>query len=154
MHKSMAIVTLLFLISVAPVTQAASETDPKSSPDRNYNLNQNNQGSDEEAAKPYILNVKEYGLTPEAFQKIAVKAFLKYHWKIETNEVTRLQGSYSKFGKTYKTEIRFTGDKIVIEYVPGSQSYNRKWLGSLANNVKNEVRAFRREAEAQRYLKK
>lgn len=154
MHQSIAILAGLLLISISPVTQSANETDSKVSSERNYNLNENNQGSDEEAAKPYNLSVKDYGLTPDAFQKIAVKAFLKYRWKIETNEGTRLQGSYSKFGKTYKAEIRFTGDKIVIEYVPGAQSYNRKWLGSLANYVKSEVRAFRREAEAQRYLKK
>lgn len=152
MHKSIVFLAGLLLISTSPAIQSADQTD--SSSERNYNLNENNQGSDEEAAKPYSLSVKDYGLTPDAFQKIAVKAFLKYRWKIETNEVTRLQGSYIKSGKTYKAEIRFTGDKIVIEYVPGAQSHNRKWLGSLANYIKSEVRAFRREAEAQRYLKK
>lgn len=153
MHKSIATLAGLLFIALSPMTQSAEQPDAKA-PERNYNLNENNQASTEEAAKPYTLNVKGYGLTPEVFQKIAVKAFLKYHWKIETNEVTRLQGSYAKFGRTYKSEIRFTGDKIVIEYVPGAQSDNRKWLRSLANYVKSEVGVFRRETETQQYLKK
>jgi len=152
MQKPINTLAILLLFSVSTAVQADTETGAKTAPDRNYNLNEENR-FDDEAAKPYILNVKNYNLTPAAFQKIAIKAFLKYRWKIEANEVTRVQGSYIKIGKTYKTEIRYTGDNIIIEYVPGAQSANRNWLRSLANYVQTEVRAYQREMEAQRYLK-
>lgn len=154
MQKFIATLAALLLISLSTAAQAQTDEEAEltKSLGRNYNLKEN-KPPEEEAAKPYILNVKNYTVEPAFFQKIAVKAFLKYRWKIETNEVTRLQGSYIKTGKTYKTEIRFTGDKIIVEYVPGFQSSNRKWLGRLANYVKTELRIQRREAEAQRYLK-
>ncbi len=155
MQKTAATLAALLLISLSPAAQAEpdKEADPKPPLGRNYNLDENNQENEEEAARPYILNVKNYTVEPAFFQKTAIKAFLKYRWKIETNEVTRVQGSYIKTGKTYKSEIRFAGDRIVVEYVPGFQSSNRKWLGRLASYVKQELRLHRRELEAQRYLK-
>jgi len=153
MQKIAATLAALLLISLSTAAQAETdeEADLAKSLGRNYNLK--DKPDEEEAAKPYILNVKNYTVEPAFFQKTAIKAFLKYRWKIETNEVTRVQGSYIKTGKTYKTEIRFAGDRIIVEYVPGFQSSNRKWLGRLANYVKRELRNHRREAEAQRYLK-
>lgn len=153
MQKFIATLATLLLISLSTAAQAQADEEAELSKSlgRNYNLKEDK--DEEVAAKPYTLIVKNYQLTPEIFQKIAVKAFLKYRWKIEANEVTRVQGSYIKIGKTYKTEIRFAGDKIIVEYVPGFQSSNRKWLGSLANYVKRELRNHRRELEAQRYLK-
>lgn len=153
MQKIAATLAALLLISLSTAAQAETdeEADLAKSLGRNYNLK--DKPDEEEAAKPYILNVKNYTVEPAFFQKTAIKAFLKYRWKIETNEVTRVQGSYTKTGKTYKSEIRFAGDRIIVEYVPGFQSSNRKWLGRLANYVKQELRIHRREAEAQRYLK-
>ena len=153
MHRFVATLSVLFVVSGIPVAQAENDGDAKKAPDRNYNLDEGAPRKNIETAKPYVLNVKNYSLTPEIFQKIAVKALLKYRWKIETNEVTRLQGSYVKSGSTYKTEIRFTGETIVIGYVPGFHDSDRKWLRSLANAVKNEASLHRREAEAQRHLK-
>lgn len=152
MQKFINSLAILLLLSVSTAAQADSETGTKPVPARNYNLKEKSR-YDEEAAKPYVLNVKNYNLPPEVFQKIAIKAFLKYRWKIETNEPTRVQGSYTKTGVTYKTEIRFTGETIIIEYLATAQSSNRKWLRSLANYVQTEVRAYQREIEAQRYLK-
>jgi len=153
MQKIAATLAALLLISLSTAAQAETdeEADLAKSLGRNYNLK--DKPDEEEAAKPYILNVKNYTVEPAFFQKTAIKAFLKYRWKIETNEVTRVQGSYIKTGKTYKSEIRFAGDRIIVEYVPGFQSSNRKWLGRLASYVKQELRLHRRELEAQRYLK-
>ena len=153
MQRFVSVLSVLFVVSGIPIVQADNDSDSKKAPDRNYNLDDGSSRKEIEPAQPYVLNVKNYSLTPDIFQKIAIKAFLKYRWKIETNEVTRLQGSYVKRSETYKTEIRFTGDTVVIGFVPGFHDSDRKWLRSLANAIKNEASLHRREAEAQRYLK-
>lgn len=70
------------------------------------------------------------------------------------NEVTRVQGSYIKSGKSYKVEIRYTGNTIVIGFVPGFHHTSNGWLRKLAKEVKQEAAAQSRDAEAQRYMNK
>lgn len=148
---------VLLIAIVSPSTQAGDtdEAATKNDSGRNYNLAGHKSVEDETvSAKPLILKSKNYNLTPDAFQKIAIKALLKSHWKIEANEATRVQGSYIKSGKTYKAEIRFTGDTIVIGFVPGFHNSGNGWLRKLAKEVKNEAVVQSREAEAQLYINK
>jgi len=147
---------VLFIVTVSPSTRAVDtdEAATKNNSGRNYNLAGPQSPDETVSAKPVILNAKNYNLTPEAFQKIAIKALLKYNWKIEANEATRVQGSYIKSGKTYKVELRYTGDTIVIGFVPGFHHSSNGWLRSLAKQVKDETAAQRRETEALRYLNK
>jgi hypothetical protein len=147
---------VLFIVTVSPSTRAidTDEAAAKNNSGRNYNLAGPQSADETVSAKPVILNSKNYILTPEAFQKIAIKALLKYHWKIEANEATRVQGSYIKSGKTYKVELRYTGDTIVVGFVPGFHHSSNGWLRSLAKQVKIEAAAMSRETEALRYLNK
>lgn len=147
---------VLFIVTVSPSTRAVDtdEAATKNDSGRNYNPAVPQSEDETVSAKPVILNSKNYILAPEAFQKIAIKALLKYNWKIEANEATRVQGSYIKSGKTYKVELRYTGDTIVIGFVPGFHHSSNGWLRSLAKQLKDEVAAQRRETEAQRYLNK
>jgi len=156
MRTLISILAVLFIATVSPSTQAADngEAATKNDTGRNYNLDSKPVEDETVSAKPIILKSKNYNLTPEAFQKIAIKALLRYQWKIEANEATRVQGSYIKSGKTYKAEIRFTGDTIVIGFVPGFHHQKNGWLRTLAKQVKEEAVAQSREAEAQRYLNK
>jgi len=143
------------MLAVALHSVAADQSDDDSARakelGRNYNLKEPT--NDEEAARPYVMNVKNYPVNSASFQKMAVKAFLRYHWKIEVSEPNRVQGSYFKYNTTYKAEITYKDDKVVVQYVPGFQSENRKWLSNLANSVKRELGNQRREVEAERYLK-
>ena len=148
----------LFMLSTVVLlatglTPAHAADEAKAKPDRNYNLTQPDTAEEETTpGKPYVLQVKKYGLTVEAFRKSAIKSLLKYHWTIDVNEATRVQGSYVKSGKTYKVEIRFTGDTVVVAYVPGFHHAKRNWLNNVASEFKLEAAAASRDAEAQRYL--
>jgi hypothetical protein len=142
--------TVLFFTTAPTLVQGADEAAAK--PDRNYNLDEPSASENDVPGQPYVLQVKKFGLTPEAFRKSAIKSLLKYHWVIDVNEATRVQGNYLKSGKTYKVELRFTGDTVVIAYVPGFHHTKRGWLKNVATEFKREAVAFSREAEAQRYL--
>ncbi len=154
-----ALFTILVILLIAAVSLSAragdaDEAATKNDAGRNYNLDSSRPAEDETvSAKPVILNAKNYNLTPAAFQKSALKALLKYNWKIEANEATRVQGSYIKSGKTYKAEIRYTGNTIVVGFVPGFHHTGNGWLRKLAKEVKEEAAAQSRDAEAQRYVK-
>ena len=150
MQRFVAVLSVLFVASGAPVAQADNDGDSKKAPDRNYNLTDKGPRGNIETAKPYVLNVKNYNLTPEIVKKFSIKALLKYRWKIEADEATRWQGSYTSYGIVYKTEIRFTGDTIVVGFVPDFHDSDRKWLSSLANTIKKDVNLHRRETNKQR----
>jgi len=154
MRALISILAILFIITMSPATRA-DEATTANDPGRNYNLADPKSAEDETvSAKPVVMKSKNFNLTPNAFQKIAIKALLKNRWKIEANEATRVQGSYVKSGKTYKAEIRYTGDTIVIGFVPGFHHSSNGWLRSLAKQVKDDAVAQSREAEAQRYINK
>ena len=144
MHRFVAVLAVLFLVSGYPAVHADNDSGTKTPPSRNYNLTEDTGRSNIEPAKPYVLEVEKYNLTPDVFQKIALKAFNRYEWKIEANEISRLQGGYVKRGVTYKVEMRFTGKTIVTGYVPGWHTHDRMWLRSLTNYVKKELNVMSR----------
>ena len=160
MHILCSVLVVLFIATLSPPSQAgeSGEAAPKNDAGYNYNLGAPSSAEDEEdevvSAKPLILQSKRYNLTPDSFQKIALKVLLKQNWRIEANETTRVQGSYIKSGKTYKVELRFTGDTIVIGFIPGFHHSSNGWLRKLAKQLKIEAAVQRREAEAQRYMNK
>jgi hypothetical protein len=155
MRSLVSILMVLFIATVSPSTRAdePDKATTKNDSGRNYNLTEPKE-DEVISAKPVVINSKSFNLTPDAFQKIAIKALLKQNWKIEANEATRAQGSYIKSGKTYKAELRFTGDTIVIGFVPGFHHSSDGWLRKLAKQVKIEVSAQRRDTDAQRYINK
>ncbi len=164
MRTLVSILLVLFTTIASPAIQA-SDTDEaatKNGPGNNSSPDGPKPAGDEiVSAKPIVMDSRKLNLTPEVFQKIAIKALLKYNWKIEANETTRVQGSYIKkdhysdmVEKTYKVELRYTGDTIVIGFVPGFHHPRNGWLRNLEKHVKIEAVALRREAEAQRYLNK
>jgi len=158
-------VLLVLLTTFASPSIQAGDTDEaatKNGPGNNSSPDGPKPAVDEiVSAKPIIMDSKKFNLTPDAFQKMAIKALLKYNWKIEANETTRVQGSYIKKDhysdmttKTYKVELRYTGDTIVIGFLPGFHHPQNGWLRNLEKHVKIEAAALRREAEVQRYLNK
>ena len=150
--RALLLLSAVLFLATAGMPARAADT-AKAKPDRNYNLTEPDTAEEETTpGKPYVLQVKSYGLTPAAFRKSAIKSLLKYHWTIEANEATRVQGSYVKSGKTYKVEVRYTGDTVVVAYVPGFHHAKRNWLNSVATEFKLEAAAASREAEAQKYL--
>lgn len=149
MHKTVAVLSILLVAAGIPAALAETGSDSSKAPDRNYNLAESPR-SNIEIAKPYVLNVKNYNLTPEIVKKFSVKALLKHRWKIETDEATRWQGSHTSRGIVYKTEIRFTGDTIIVGFVPGFHDSSRSWLGNLANAIKKDIDLYQRETKKQR----
>ena len=149
-----ALLLLSVLLSLATgLTPARAADEAKAKLDRNYNLTEPETTEEQTTpGRPYALQVKHYRLTVDAFRKSAIKSLLKYHWTIDVNEPTRVQGNYVKSGKTYKVEVRFTGDTVVVAYVPGFHHAKRNWLNSVASEFKLEAAAASRDAEAQRYL--
>lgn len=164
MRALILILLVLFTTIASPIIQAGDtdEAATKNGPGSNSSPDGPKPAEDEiVSAKPIILDSRKFTLTPAVFQKIAIKALLKYNWKIEASETTRVQGSYIKRDhysdmttKTYKVELRYTGDTIVIGFVPGFHHPRDTWLRNLAKYVKTEATVLRRDAEAERYMSK
>lgn len=72
------VVLLIAAVSLSARAVDADEETTKNGAGPNYNLGSSEPAVDETvSAKPIILNAKNYNLTPDAFQKSALKALLK-----------------------------------------------------------------------------